>query len=171
MRERTKIYVTERYMGHRAKPLVIYCWGIWVISTRSHIQSLFPLFPALKPIWPLVTTNYSLTMSPFLLRSWTSLFLCVCPQRMNDKFLKILLHGSKKQQESDFLRKNSAKFVGCVHDKYHINLPWKSLFLVFLCGLRHKSLCCRHKVNINQGKQHKLMWYFLWRIPKNFPCF
>ena len=80
--------IKQDYMGHRGKPLVIYCLGIWVISTRSHIQSLFPLFPALKPIWPLVTTNYSLTMSPFLLRWWTSLFLCVGLQRMNDKFLE-----------------------------------------------------------------------------------
>ena len=31
--------------------------------------------------------------------------------------LKILLHGRKKQQDSDFLRENSAKFVGCVRDK------------------------------------------------------
>ena len=41
-----------------------------------------------------------------------------------------------------------------------INLPLKRTFLLCLCGLwRHKTLCFRRKVNIKEGKQHKLMWF------------
>ena len=75
-------------MGHRAKP-----FGYLLLRDLGNFDALtytkfISAFSSSKTNLTLVTTNYSLTMSPFLLRWWTSLFLCVGLQRMNDKFLE-----------------------------------------------------------------------------------
>ena len=47
---------------------------------------------------------------------------------------KVLRHGCKNVENQSFLRKESAKFVGCLHDKDHIKSPRESHFVLFLHG-------------------------------------